>query len=97
MRSEPNAIGLVVGLVGSVAVLAHAQAPTSAQAPSSYSLWEFGTMPRPAFKAVLLGNPAVRAELKITGAQNGAILENLTPGPNGAGFPCRSRNGQAAS
>jgi hypothetical protein len=75
MRSKPNAIGLVVGLVVSVAVLA--QAPPSAQAPSSYSLWEFGTMPRPAFKEVLLGNPAVQAELKITEAQNKASFEKV--------------------
>jgi hypothetical protein len=75
MRSKPNAIGLVVGLVVSVAVLA--QAPPSAQAPSSYLLWEFGTMPRPAFKEVLLGNPAVQAELKITEAQNKASFEKV--------------------
>jgi hypothetical protein len=77
MRSKPSAIGLVVGLVVSVAVLAQAQAPPSAQAPSSYSLWEFGTMPRPAFKEVLLGNPAVQAELKITEAQNKAKDERV--------------------
>jgi hypothetical protein len=70
MRSKPNAIALVVGLVFSVAVLA--QAPPSAPAPSSYSLWEFGTIPRPAFKEVLLGNSAVQEELKITEAQKKA-------------------------
>jgi hypothetical protein len=75
MRSKPSAIALVVGLVVSVAVLA--QAPPSAQAPSSYPLWEFGTMPRPAFKEVLLGNPAVAAELKITEAQNKARDEKV--------------------
>ena len=52
MRSKPSAIALVVGLVVNVAVLA--QAPER-PVPSSYSLWEFGTMPRPAFKQVLLG------------------------------------------
>jgi hypothetical protein len=75
MRSKPSAIALVVSLVVSVAVLA--QAPPSAQAPSSYSLWEFGTIPRPAFKEVLLGNPAVQAELKITEAQNKAKDEKV--------------------
>ncbi len=47
------------------------------QAPPSYSLWEFGTIPRPAFKQVLLGNPAVQAELKITEAQNQANDEKV--------------------
>jgi hypothetical protein len=70
MRSKPSAIGLVFGVVVNVAVLA--QAPSAAQAPSSYSLWEFGTIPRPAFKEVLLGNPAVQDELKITEAQKTA-------------------------
>ena len=46
-------------------------------APSSYSLWEFGTIPRAAFKEVLLGNPAVQAELKITEAQNKAKDEKV--------------------
>ncbi len=68
MRSKTSAIGLVVGLVVSSLVLA--QEPPSAPTTSSYSLWEFGTIPRPAFKEVLLGNPAVQAELKITEAQN---------------------------
>jgi hypothetical protein len=75
MRSKPNAIGLVVGLVVSVAVLAQAQ--PSAPAPRSYSLWEFGTMPRPAFKEVLLGNPAVQAELRITEAQKKIYAEKV--------------------
>jgi hypothetical protein len=77
MRSKPNAIGLVVGLVVGLAVLAQAQAPPSAPATSSYSLWEFGTIPRPAFKEVLLGNHAVVVELKITDAQNKAKSENV--------------------
>ena len=34
-------------------------------------------MPRPAFKEVLLGNPAVQAELKITEAQNKASYEKV--------------------
>ena len=75
MRSKLNAIGLVVGLVVNVAVLA--QAPPGGQVPSSYLLWEFGTMPRPAFKEVLLGHPAVQAELKITEAQNRGKDEKL--------------------
>jgi hypothetical protein len=75
MRSKQSAIGLVVGLVVNVAVLA--QAPPSAPVPSSYSLWEFGTMPRPAFKEVLLGTSAVQQELKITEAQKTARDETI--------------------
>jgi hypothetical protein len=75
MPSKPSAIALVVGLVLSVAVLA--QVPPTAQAPSSYSLREFGTMPRPAFKEILLANPAVQAELKITQAQQTATSEKV--------------------
>ena len=75
MRNKLSAIGLVVGLVVNVAVLA--QVPSSAPAPSSYSLWEFGTMPRPAFKQVLLGNPAVQAELKINEAQKTGNIEKV--------------------
>jgi hypothetical protein len=67
MRSKLSAIALVVGLVVNAAV--QAQAPASAPVPSSYPLWEFGTMPRPAFKQVLVGIPAVQEELKLTVAQ----------------------------
>jgi len=69
MRRKLSAIALVVGLVVNAAVLAQAQAPAGAPVPSSYPLWEFGTMPRPAFKQVLLGIPAVQEELKLTEAQ----------------------------
>ncbi len=75
MRSKLSAIALVVGLVVNVAVLGQEQKPATAAAPPSYSLWEFGTMPRPAFKQVLLGNPAVQEELKITPAQKAAMEE----------------------
>src|SRR5271166_5139297 len=75
MRRKQSAIALVVGLVVNAPVLA--QAPADATVPSSYSLWEFGTMPRPAFKEVLMGNPAVQAELKITEAQNQARAEKV--------------------
>ena len=52
MRRKLSAIALVVGLVVNAAVPAQSQAPASASGrpvPSSYPLWEFGTMPRPAF------------------------------------------------
>jgi hypothetical protein len=68
MRRISIAIATVVALVGNAA----------AQAPSSYSLWEFGTMPRPAFKRVLLGNPAVHEELKLTEAQKKGIEDAWT-------------------
>jgi hypothetical protein len=77
MWSKPSAIGLVVGAVFNVAVLAQAQAPPSAPAPSSYSLWEFGTIPRPAYKEVLLGFPAVEEELKLSAAQKTATDQKL--------------------
>ncbi len=51
------------------------QKPAGAAAPPSYSLWEFGTMPRPAFKQVLLGVAAVQEELKLTEAQKKAIAK----------------------
>jgi hypothetical protein len=49
-----------------------------AQAPPAYQLWEFGTMPRPAFKNVLLGVPVVQEELKLTGAQKRGMDETRT-------------------
>jgi hypothetical protein len=78
MRRKLSAIALVVGLVVNVALLAQTQAPAPASAPvsSSYPLWEFGTMPRPAFKQVLLGNPAVLEELKVTAAQKKAMEDS---------------------
>src|SRR4051794_6762339 len=71
MPRKLSAIALVVGLIVNAAVLA--QTPVGAPAPSSYALWEFGTMPRPAFKQVLLGNPAVQKELKLTEARKKAM------------------------
>jgi hypothetical protein len=67
MRWKPSAIALVFGLVVNAAVLA--QAPAGVPVPPSYPLSEFGTMPRRAFKQVLLGIPAVQKELKLTAAQ----------------------------
>lgn len=64
---------LVVGLI--VVGEALAQAPAAVPAAPSYSLWEFGTMPRPAFKQVLLGTTAVQEELKITAEQKKAMEE----------------------
>jgi hypothetical protein len=49
-----------------------------AQAPPSYQLWEFGTMPRPAFKMVLLGVPVVQEELKLTAAQKTGMEDART-------------------
>ncbi len=49
-----------------------------AQAPPSYQLWEFGTMPRPAFKMVLLGVPVVQEELKLTVAQKQGMEDART-------------------
>jgi len=72
MRWKPGAIALVVGLVVNSAVLA--QTP----APASYPLWEFGTIPRPAFKRVLLGIAAVQEELKLTPAQKKAVEDIWT-------------------
>jgi hypothetical protein len=75
---KPIGIALVLGFVLSAPALA--QAPASTPAPSSYQLWEFGTMPRPAFKQVLMGTTAVQEELKLTQAQKQAPgLENLDP------------------
>ena len=54
MLRNSSSIALVVGLVVNAAALA--QPPAGAPAPSTYALWEFGPMPRPAFKQVLLGN-----------------------------------------
>src|SRR4051812_43389305 len=71
MRRKWSAIALVVGLVVHAAVLA--QVPAGAPVPPSYPLWEFGTMPRPAFKQVLLGIPAVQEELKLTATQRKGI------------------------
>ena len=71
MPRKLSAIALVVGLVVDAAVLA--QAPPGAHAPASYSLWEFGTIPRPAFKQVLLGQHAVLEELKLTETQKKAM------------------------
>src|SRR5215470_928276 len=71
MRKNLGAIALVVGPIINAAVLA--QAPVGAAAPPSYQLWEFGTMPRPAFKQVLLNHPAVQKELKLTPAQTKAV------------------------
>ena len=48
------------------------------QVPPSYQLWEFGTMPRPAFKMVLLGVPVVQEELKLTAAQKQGMEETRT-------------------
>jgi hypothetical protein len=73
MRRTLNAIGMVVCLAVSSSVPVRAQAPANAPAPSSYPLWEFGTLPRPAFKQVLLGIPVVQKELKLTEAQFKAI------------------------
>jgi hypothetical protein len=64
-----------LGLVINVAV--PAQAPVGAHEPPSYILWEFGTMPRSAFKVDLLGVPAVQEELKLTAAQQ-AKIENTS-------------------
>jgi hypothetical protein len=50
-------------------------ASATAQAPPSYQLWEFGTVPRPAFKMVLLGAPVVQEELKLTAAQRQGLLD----------------------
>jgi hypothetical protein len=61
MRKLQLAIALAAGLV---VVTAAAQTPP-AEAPS-YLLWEFGTVPRPAFKQVLLQQPAVQEELGLT-------------------------------
>jgi hypothetical protein len=77
MRSKPSAIGLVACVVVNIAVLAQAQAPPTKPAPSSYSLWEFGTIPRPAFKEVLLNVPVVQEELKISEAQKTAGNEKV--------------------
>jgi hypothetical protein len=76
MRKQLIAVAGVLGLVVNVAVLA--QAPGAAPAPPSYPLWELGTMPRPAFKRVLLGIPAVQQELKLTEAQKRGIQEATT-------------------
>lgn len=48
------------------------------QVPPSYQLWEFGTMPRPAFKMVLLGVPVVQEELKLTARQKQGMEETRT-------------------
>jgi hypothetical protein len=71
MAWKRNAIALAVGLV--VNSSATARVPQGAPAPPSYPLWEFGTIPRPAFKQVLLGVPAVQDELKLTEAQKEKI------------------------
>jgi hypothetical protein len=76
MRWKPGAIALVVGLVVNSAVLA--QTPAGSPAPASYPLWEFGTIPRPAFKRVLLGLAAVQEELKLTAAQKKAMEDVWT-------------------
>lgn len=78
MRRKPSAIALVVGLVVNVAALAQQAEqpkPAAAPLPTSYSLWEFGTIPRPAFKQVLLNNPAVQEEIKLTPAQKKAMVD----------------------
>src|SRR4051794_31853834 len=75
MRSKLSAITVVFTLVMQSAVLVRAQVPPAAPAPSSYPLWEFGTMPRPAFKQVLLGVPVVRKEIRLTDAQIKAMEE----------------------
>ena len=73
MRWSWGVIALVVG--GVVDGAAVAQGPAGDQAPRSFPLWEFGTMPRPAFKEVLLGIPVVQEELKLTAAQKKGIEE----------------------
>lgn len=62
--------------VAFVGLVVHASA--FAQAPPTYQLWEFGTMPRPAFKEVLLGVPVVQEELKLTVAQKRGMEETRT-------------------
>jgi hypothetical protein len=71
MPWKGNALALAIGLV--VNTVVSAQVPAGAPAPPSYSLWEFGTMPRPAFKQVLLGVSAVQEELKLTAAQEAGM------------------------
>ncbi|APW60562.1 hypothetical protein [Paludisphaera borealis] len=61
------AITFVVGSV--VAPAVRAQKPPDAPPPSSYQLTDFGVMPRPAFRQVLLTLPAVQEELKLTDSQ----------------------------
>ncbi|MDR3618261.1 MAG: hypothetical protein P4L85_02850 [Paludisphaera borealis] len=61
------AITLVVGSV--VAPAVRAQTPPDAPPPPSYQLTDFGVMPRPAFRQVLLALPAVQEELKLTDSQ----------------------------
>src|SRR5262249_46511314 len=78
MLKNLGASALVVGLVINAAVLA--QAPVGVPAPPSYALWEFGTMPPPAFKQVLLNHPAVQKELKLTPAQRKAMGATLGRG-----------------
>ena len=73
MRRTPSALALAIGLL--INTVATAQVPQNASAPSSYSLWEFGTMPRPAFKQVLLGVPSVQEELKLTADQKKRMEE----------------------
>ncbi len=66
-------IAWIIGLV--VNTSAHGQAPAGTPVAPSYSLWEFGTMPRPAFKQVLLGVPVVQKELQFTSAQQKELNE----------------------
>jgi hypothetical protein len=67
MRRMRVAIVLMVGLVGEAAV--RAQAPEGAPAPPSYQVVDFGVMPRPALRQVLVQMPAVQEELKMTEGQ----------------------------
>jgi len=63
MRGLSVAFATVVGLV------VNAAAGDVTPPPPFYVLRDFGVMPRPAFRQVLLQMPAVRDELKLTGAQ----------------------------
>jgi hypothetical protein len=73
MRIVPGATALLIGLVLHAAAPAGAQAPPGGAAAPSFSLWEFGSSPRPAYKMVLIGMPAIQAELKLTTAQKKAL------------------------
>ncbi len=66
----------MVGLVAVLAVLggeARGQAAPAAGEPAKVSVGDFGVVPRPAARFVLLALPGVQEELRMTAAQKGAV------------------------